>query len=109
MAVLRLQDSREEDFQQVAGLLAQPPRVVPDAEQVGVGLQDVEVGVHRLFLVGVLVAQSHVVDGCPVAGRRLFITVVYGVVGVLLMTRNSPIASRSARSSPVARAYSLKP
>ena len=25
MAVLRLQDSREEDFQQVAGLLAQPP------------------------------------------------------------------------------------
>ena len=61
MAVLRLHDPREEDFQQVAGLPAQP-LVGPDAEQVGIGLQDVEVGIHRLFLVGVLVAQAHVVD-----------------------------------------------
>ena len=42
-------------------------RVVPHAAEIGVGLEDVEVGVHGFFLVGLLVAQAHVVDGVPFA------------------------------------------
>ena len=83
MTALRLHNPRKEDFEQIAGLPPQP-FVGPDAKQVGIGLQNMKMGVHRLFFIGVLIAQPHIPDQSPVPGRRLFVTVVYGVIGMVL-------------------------
>ena len=48
--------------------------VGPHTVEIGIWLNDVQVGVHRLGAVGVFVAQTHVVDRTPVAGHGLDIS-----------------------------------
>lgn len=60
------------------------PDVGPDAVEVRVRLQNVQVGVHRAGDIFVLLAQAHVVDGTPVAGGGFGVAVVPGIKSVLL-------------------------
>ena len=53
--------------------------ILPDAEQAGVGFEDVKVSVHRLALVGILVTESHIFDLVPLAGECFKIAVLFSV------------------------------
>ena len=87
---------------------AQPRRAF-GPQQVGVGLHQVKVGVHRLGRVLVLVAQAHVGERAPVARTRLEIAAALGVPGVRLerlLQRERAI--RSALPHPVCGARKAK-
>ena len=58
--------------------------VAPHAKQVGVRLDDVQVGVHRLRHVGVLGAQAHVLQRVPEAVQSLGVATVNAVAAVRL-------------------------
>ncbi len=68
----------EEDIEQAAGGLGHAG-VAGDAEQRRVCLDDVEVGIHGLGGIGVLLAQTHILDGLPVAGGGLAVAAARGV------------------------------
>ena len=53
-------------------------------QQVGVGLNDVKMGVLRLGIVGIKVRQAHVGNGLPVTCTSLYVAVVLRIKGVLL-------------------------
>ena len=53
--------------------------VLPDAEEVGVRLYDVQVGVLRLREVGVKLGEAHVVNLAPLPRASLYISVIHHV------------------------------
>ena len=58
-------------------------RILPHSEQTCICLQHMKMGVHCLALIGVLVAQTHVLDGLPITSERLEISILRGVETVL--------------------------
>ena len=60
------------------------PQLLQTAIQVGVWLDDVQVGVLRFGEVGIELRQAHIGNGLPVAGHGLDIAVVFCVEGMLL-------------------------
>ena len=77
----RIENLVEEECDEVAQLLLEP-FVLPYTVEVGVGFQDVQVGVHRLAFVLILCAESHVGNLLPGAAERFAIAVFYRVKAV---------------------------
>jgi len=73
---VRSHDAREEEFEQMTCLTAQPLLRGVKPQQIGIPFEDMQMRVHRFVLVGVLVAQADILQGGPVAGRRLEVAVV---------------------------------
>ena len=72
----------KENFNQVLKL-AGKSFVLPDAVQAGICLKYMQMSVHRLALVGILVAEPHVADFSPFAGECFEIAVLLLVETVL--------------------------
>ena len=72
--------------------------VLPYPEQIGVRLQDVQMGIHGLSLVGILVAEAHVGHFFPFAGQRFAISVFLSV-GLILNRKLTTLSKLSRRQS----------
>ena len=83
MRCLRVQYAVDEQADEVVQLTLQVI-VLPYPEQIGVRLQDVQMGIHGLSLVGILVAEAHVGHFFPFAGQRFAISVFLSVEAVRL-------------------------
>lgn len=80
MRCLRVQYAVDEQADEVVQATLQVI-VLPYPEQIGVRLQDVQMGIHGLSLVGILVAEAHVGHFFPFAGQRFAISVFLSVEG----------------------------
>ena len=95
-----------EDFDQTAELLLQK-RVLPYAVKACIGLQDVEVCVHGLAFIGILVAETHVLDLFPCAGECLEITVLL-IVEAVVFDRAEELYSIFERFGVAGRAVEFR-
>ena len=80
---VRSKNSDEENTDEILQLCRKTP-ILPDSVQACICLQHVQMGIHCLALIGILVAESHILDFSPFAGKRLEITVLAGVETVFL-------------------------
>ena len=59
-------------------------RVEPYAQKIGIRLDDMQMGIHRFGRVGIFLAQTHVGDRLPVAGKGFDVTSLDAVAAVIL-------------------------
>ena len=83
MGCLYVQYTVNEQVDEIGQLFFQLS-VFPYSEQVSVWFQDMQMGVHRFTLVGVLVAETHISHFFPLTGQRLAISVFLLIEAVRL-------------------------
>ena len=57
--------------------------VLPYTVQIGIGLQDMQVGVHGLTFVLIFIAKTHIGNLSPLAGKSLTIAILHRVEAML--------------------------
>ena len=89
MPALRVKYSGYKYLDQVAQLLFQA-FVFPHAVKIRIRLQNMKMRIHRLLLVLILIAQSHVLYGLPLAGQCFYIPVLHRIKTVFFNHLKQP-------------------
>ncbi len=71
----------KEELNQILQCLLQS-RILPDPEEIAIGLQDMEVGIHGLALVLIFLTEPQVLQSFPIPGKGIGITVKLQVKGL---------------------------